>query len=98
MDGKRIVQQIWDIACSQLEDDVLTQDEVIRLLAQLHHSDVLHTSTSPDMEQLSERGQKINRRKLASSFMNPMAIRIPSSFANGSAWRISCWERVQASA
>ena len=31
MDGKRTVQEIWDIAVSRLGDDAPTQDEVVRL-------------------------------------------------------------------
>lgn len=77
MDGERTVQEIWDIACARLGDDVLTQDETIRLLGQLHRSDVLHGDVPPDVDELSERGAKQRRRKLAMSLLNPMAVRIP---------------------
>ncbi len=77
MNGHRSVQEIWDIACARLGDDVLTQDETIRLLAQLHQSDVLHGDVPPDLAEMSERAAKQRRRKLAMSFMNPMALRIP---------------------
>lgn len=77
MDGKRSVQEIWDIACVRLGDDVITQDETIRLLAQLHQSDVLHGDVPPDLTEMSERAGKQRRRKLAMSVLNPMALRIP---------------------
>lgn len=77
MDGRRTVQQIWDIACARLGDDVLTQDETIRVLSQLHRSDVLHGDVPPDLEEMSERGTKQRRRKLVLSLLNPMAVRIP---------------------
>lgn len=77
MDGHRTVQEIWDIACARLGDDVLTQDETIRLLGQLYRSDVLHGDVPPDVEELSQRGAKQRRRKLVMSMLNPMALRIP---------------------
>jgi len=66
-----------DLACTRLGDDVLTQDEVIRLLAQLHRSDALHGDVPPDIEEMSQRGAKQRRRKLTMSLLNPMAIRLP---------------------
>jgi putative peptide zinc metalloprotease protein len=77
MDGKRTVQEIWDLACSRLDEDILTQDETIRLLAQLHQSDVLHGDVPPDLVEMSERAGKQRRRKLLLSFLNPLAVRIP---------------------
>lgn len=77
LDGQRTVQQIWDLACSQLGDDALTQDEMIRLLAQLHSSDVLSGDVPPDLVEMSERATRQRRRKLAMSFMNPLAVRLP---------------------
>ena len=41
MDGRRTVGQLWEIACERFPDDPPTQDEVIRLLAQLHRSDLV---------------------------------------------------------
>jgi len=77
MDGQRSVQEIWDLACSQLGDDVLTQEDMIRLLGQLHMSDVLYGDVPPDLDEMSDRADKQRRRKLAMSFMNPLAVRIP---------------------
>ena len=36
MDGKRSVQVIWDVVRERLGEDAPTQEEVIRLLSQLH--------------------------------------------------------------
>ena len=52
MDGRRSVQQIWEIACAQLDDDAMPQDEVIRLMSQLHRADVLMTDRAPDVRDL----------------------------------------------
>ena len=77
MDGTRTVQEIWDLACGQLGEDILTQDEVIRLLAQLHQSDVLQGDVPPDVTETSARAQKQKTRKALLSFLNPLVIRIP---------------------
>ena len=77
MDGSRSIQQIWDEACAQLDEDALTQDEVIRLLAQMHRSDVLHGDVPPDVLEMTTRAEKQRRRKLIFSLLNPLAVRIP---------------------
>lgn len=77
MDGNRTVQEIWDLACGKLDEDILTQDEAIRLLSQLHQSDVLHGDVPPDITEASERAKKQKTRKLLMSFLNPLAVRLP---------------------
>src|SRR6516164_3862079 len=69
MNGTRTVRQIWELACSRLGDDALTQGEMIRLLAQLHQVDVLHGDVPPDLEEMAGRADRIRRRKLAMSFL-----------------------------
>ena len=86
MDGARTMQEVWDIACEQLQDKVLTQDEVIQLLGQLHSADVLYGDVPPDIDELADRGKRQRQRKLIMSFMNPLAIRFglidPEDFLN----------------
>lgn len=77
MDGHRTIQEIWDLACSSLDEDIVTQDEVIRLLSQLHASNVLYGDVPPDLEEMSDRGSRVSRKKLLMSFLNPLSIRIP---------------------
>ena len=77
MDGNHTVQEIWDQAGIALGEDVLTQDEMIRLLAQLHTSDVLFGDIPPDVAELHERGERLRKRKRFAMFMNPLAIRFP---------------------
>jgi putative peptide zinc metalloprotease protein len=87
MDGRRTVQQIWDIAGAHESGKALTQDDVIRLLAQLHQGDMLQTDITPDAEQVSRHATILRRRQRIMSLVNPMAIRIslfdPDEFLNG---------------
>jgi putative peptide zinc metalloprotease protein len=77
MDGERTLQQIWDLACERLGDEVLTQDEVIKLLSDLHRADVLRSDTPPDLREQQERRGKHLRAQLLQYLGNPMSIRFP---------------------
>jgi putative peptide zinc metalloprotease protein len=77
MDGSRTVEEIWSLACERLGDDNLTQDEIIKLLAQLHTADLLKADRSPDYREMSVRAAKQRRRRLLQRFMNPLAVRMP---------------------
>jgi putative peptide zinc metalloprotease protein len=77
MNGERSVRQIWELACRRLGDDSLTQHEMIRLMGQLHQSDVLRGDVPPDVGEMSARAAKIRRRRLVVSFINPLAVRVP---------------------
>jgi len=76
-DGERTVQDVWDMACEQLGDDVLTQGEMLQLLAQLHACNVLYGDVPPDLDEMTARANKQQRRKLVMSLINPLAIRVP---------------------
>lgn len=86
MDGERTVQQVWELANRELGEDAPSQDEVIRLLGQLHAADLLQSDTLPDAAELFERGEKQQRQTRRKSWLNPMAIRIhlwdPDAFLN----------------
>lgn len=77
MDGRRSIQEIWDAAVTRFGDDAPSQDEVIRLLGQLHLADVLQCEVAPDVDELLRRSQRMARRKKLATIMSPLAIRIP---------------------
>lgn len=77
MDGVHTVAQLWDAVSSASGDQAPTQDEVIRLLGQLHAADALICDVSPDSRELFRRFQRQERMKLKQRFWSPMAIRIP---------------------
>jgi len=86
MNGERSVQQLWELTNRQLGEDAPTQDEIIRLLGQLHAADLLQSDAMPDVAELFERGQRQERSMRQRSYMNPMAIRLhlwdPDAFLN----------------
>lgn len=76
-DGKRTVDEIWRKVTAGGGDDIPSQDEVIRLLAQLHAGDLLQSGQPPNLEELLERERKQRWRKILQRVVNPMSIRIP---------------------
>ncbi|HEU4644078.1 MAG TPA: HlyD family efflux transporter periplasmic adaptor subunit [Burkholderiales bacterium] len=77
MDGERTVQQLWDAVCAQLGDAAPTQEEVIRLLGQLHSADALLCDVPPDSLEVFRRHQKHERMEWRRRLWTPLAIRLP---------------------
>jgi len=77
LDGKRSMQEVWELAAEQLGDDAPTQEEIIRLLAQLHHADVLQSDVNPDSLELFRRYQRQESMRWRQRFMSPLALRFP---------------------
>ncbi|MBN2061920.1 MAG: efflux RND transporter periplasmic adaptor subunit [Deltaproteobacteria bacterium] len=77
MDGRRPLAEIWEAACANLGDDMPTQDEVIRLLAQLHQADVLQSDIPPDIADLYKRHKLYKRNRLLGQLKSPLFIKIP---------------------
>jgi len=77
MDGKRDMAAVWGRLTGLLADDTPAQEEVIRLLGQLHGADLIQCDVDPDVAELFERGSKERRRKFMGRFMNPISLRFP---------------------
>jgi putative peptide zinc metalloprotease protein len=77
MNGKRTMDELWDVAVEQLGDETPSQEEVIGLLSQLHSADLLNCEVNPDSAELFERFQKQDRTRGRANIKNPFSIRIP---------------------
>lgn len=77
LDGQRTVQEIWDLAAARLGDDAPTQDEMIRLLSQLHQADVLQCDVPPDTDELFRRYQERQRKATMSKAFSLLAWKFP---------------------
>jgi len=77
MDGVRTVDAIWDVANEEFGDDAPTQDEIIRLLGELHASDALQCDVPPDSAELFRRYERDRLTKLKRRLLSPLALRIP---------------------
>jgi putative peptide zinc metalloprotease protein len=77
MDGNRSVQEIWEAARERLEEDAPTQEEMIRLLSQLHAVDIMQCDVPPDTAELLKRFEKRQHSKWKQNVRNPLAMRFP---------------------
>jgi putative peptide zinc metalloprotease protein len=77
MNGHRSMQEIWDAALARFGDQAPAQDEVIRLLGQLHLADVVQCEIAPDVDELLRRMHRIGSRARLARWMAPLAIKIP---------------------
>ena len=77
MDGHRTVAEIAARLARHLGPERPGQGETVRLLVQLHQSDLLATPLPPDLTELDRRAGTQARRKFWATLRNPMAIRLP---------------------
>ena len=77
MDGNRTVQEIWGAAGKQLGDAAPTQEDVIRLLGQLHAADALLCDVPPDSQEVFRRHEKHTRAEWRRRLWTPLALRFP---------------------
>ena len=77
MDGNRTVQEIWDATSQRLGDAAPTQEEVIRLLGQLHAADALLCDVPPDGAEVFRRHQRHERSEWRRRLWTPLALRFP---------------------
>lgn len=77
MDGRRDMAAIWKRLTDELADDTPAQEEVIKLLGQMHGADLVQCDVDPDVAELFERRSKEKRRKFLGRFLNPISLRFP---------------------
>jgi putative peptide zinc metalloprotease protein len=77
MNGHRSLQAIWEAAVARFGDDAPKQDEIIRLLGQLHMADVVQCEADPDVDELLRRTQRISSRSRLARWLAPLAVRFP---------------------
>lgn len=77
MDGRRDMDRVWQRITAEMAEDTPDQEEVIRLLGQLHGADLIQCDVNPDVAELLERRDKQERKKWMSRYLNPMSLRFP---------------------
>jgi len=70
LDGRRTVEEAWDLVGGQLADDAPTQPEVIQVLSQLYAANLVETNITPDAMVLLRRHKKISQQKMQNRLMN----------------------------
>jgi len=77
MDGTASVGEIWQNVQREHGQDTPTQDEVIKLLTQLHNGDLLVGVDRPLLDDLLERRDKDSRQSLKKLLLNPLSMTVP---------------------
>jgi len=77
LDGRRSIEEIWTDLTDRLAEDAPTQDEIVRLLSQLHQSDLLDNADTPVLDDLLERRDKDRLQKWKKLFLNPLSVTVP---------------------
>jgi putative peptide zinc metalloprotease protein len=75
MDGKHSVQELWETGRARLGENAPTQEEVIRLLSQLHAVNALQTDVLPDTAEMLKRFEKQRYGKLKQNLRSPLFMR-----------------------
>jgi putative peptide zinc metalloprotease protein len=75
MDGKHSVQDLWEAGRARLGEDAPTQEEVIRLLSQLHAVNALQTDVLPDTAEMLKRFEKQRYGKWKQNLRSPLFMR-----------------------
>jgi putative peptide zinc metalloprotease protein len=77
LNGKRSVQQAWDLCGNKLADEAPTQPEVIQILSQLHAASLIEADVTADAAVLLRRHKSMQRRQLQGRLMSLLFPRIP---------------------
>ncbi len=73
----RSVAEVWNECLQRNPEEAPGQDDVIQLLAQLYHANLLYCDLPPDSEKLFERHQQRKQRETRSKLLSLMFFRIP---------------------
>jgi putative peptide zinc metalloprotease protein len=73
----KTVEEVWHGLLEHSPQKAPSQGEIIDLLAQLYHSNLLHYDLAPDSAKLFERYKKRRQRQLSMNVLNVMFARIP---------------------
>lgn len=77
LNGRRTVDQAWQLSNELLGDNAPTQGEVIQLLGQLYSMNLLYADLPPDVEGLFNRYRRRVRQEVLGYLTNLLFIRIP---------------------
>ena len=74
---ERTLEEVWQESMAQDAENAPGQEEVIHLLAQLYHANLLHYELPADSEKLFERYRERRQRTRQATLLNIMFIRLP---------------------
>jgi putative peptide zinc metalloprotease protein len=76
LDGKRTVEEVWNLILERHGDGAPTQPEVLEMIGQMYSSNLLSIDTTPDIEQLLHRGRDRLKKKVKQQAIGIMYFRV----------------------
>lgn len=77
LDGAKRVEQVWQTCLQRNPDEAPGQQDVIQLLAQLYHANMLYCDLPVDSEKLFERYRRHRQQETRATLLQLMFLRIP---------------------
>ena len=77
LSASRPIEEVWKEVQARDPDNAPGQGDIIELLAQLYHANLLHSNLPPNSEKLFERYKKKKQRILKATLKSIMFFRIP---------------------
>ncbi len=77
LDGEHTVDEIYQSISNTLGEDALTRTDILGILTQLFHLNVLLSGLPADVEQLFKNSELDKNNNRIKRFLNPLAIRFP---------------------
>ena len=76
LNGSISVDRLWNELLEVLQDLTPSQQDIVRLVGQLHQADLVQCELTPDVEELFQR-QERREGQLRKGMLNPLAFRTP---------------------
>lgn len=73
----RTIDEVWNQCITDMPESLPSQHQVVQLLSQLHHSNLLFFRSSADGEAIFERFQKTKNKELIQYLMAFMYFKVP---------------------
>lgn len=77
LDAEKTVEQVWEQCLEKYPEDAPGQEEVIRLLAQLHMSNLLYFRGAAETQHMFERFRKHRQREIRMKLLSFLFFRVP---------------------
>lgn len=77
LDPKRTVDEVWEEFIAEHPTDAPGQEEVMQVLAQLHHANLLYYRNRPDSMAIFKRYREYRQRELQGKLLGFLYVRIP---------------------
>ncbi len=77
MNGRRSVDELWELAATRLGEEMPTHEELLQLLASLYQANLVRMDIGGDVAELFERGKEAERKRWLAKLKSPLSVKIP---------------------